>query len=293
MTNSTPNLPRVRACLFDMDGLLIDSEDKYTAITNSILHEFGKPSLPWSIKAQLQGRPQPEAFKIFYDWAQLPITPEEYSAKQAALQSKYFPESQPLPGVRDLLTKLLSTQKTSQPVYIALATSSHSKNYKLKSDHLQDLFAAFPESQRVLGDDPRIGKGRGKPLPDIYLIALETINANLRERGEQEITPEECLVFEDAVPGVEAGRRAGMRVVWCPHPGLLGAYEGREAEVLAGLTGEHKEEEKSSAEHEADELVAGRKGRSSGKPGQLNDGLGDLVLTLEEFPYEKYGICPA
>ena len=43
-----------------MDGLLIDSEDKYTAITNSILQEYGKPTLPWSIKAQLQGRPQPE-----------------------------------------------------------------------------------------------------------------------------------------------------------------------------------------------------------------------------------------
>lgn len=50
----------MRACLFDMDGLLIDSEDKYTAITNAILQEYGKPTLPWSIKAQLQGRPQPE-----------------------------------------------------------------------------------------------------------------------------------------------------------------------------------------------------------------------------------------
>lgn len=43
-----------------MDGLLIDSEDRYTMITNAILQEYGKPLLPWSIKAQLQGRPQPE-----------------------------------------------------------------------------------------------------------------------------------------------------------------------------------------------------------------------------------------
>lgn len=54
------SLPRVRACLFDMDGLLIDSEDIYTTITNQILQEHGKPLLPWSIKAQLQGRPQVE-----------------------------------------------------------------------------------------------------------------------------------------------------------------------------------------------------------------------------------------
>ncbi|GCB20187.1 putative uncharacterized hydrolase C1020.07 [Aspergillus awamori] len=292
MPNSVQNLPRVRACLFDMDGLLIDSEDKYTDITNAILQEYGKPLLPWSIKAQLQGRPQPDASRIFHHWAQLPISPEEYAAKQSALQEKFFPQSQPLPGVRDLLAKLVSTQATDQPVHLALATSSHSRNFKLKASHLGDLFSAFPKSQQVLGDDPRIGKGRGKPLPDIYLLALETINTNLREKGETEIKPEECLVFEDAVPGVEAGRRAGMRVVWVPHPGLLESYKGREDEVLAGLTGEHKEAEKTEPEREADEIVAGRL-KSAGKPGEIGDGMGELLPSLENFPYERYGIKPA
>ncbi|KAJ5638587.1 HAD superfamily hydrolase [Penicillium herquei] len=282
-------LPRIRACLFDMDGLLIDSEDKYTLITNEVLAMYGKPELPWSIKAQLQGRPQPEASKIFHDWAQLPITPEETAAKQVSLQAKYFPQSQPLPGVATLLSNLVSTQTTEQPVEIALATSSHSKNFKLKTEHLKDLFTAFPDVHRVLGDDPRIGKGRGKPLPDIYLLALETINEKLRTKGETEIKPEECLVFEDAVPGVEAGRRAGMQVVWCPHPGLLDAYKGREEEVLAGLTGSHKDEEKTPAEKEAEELQAWRV-QGSGTPGKLGDGLGQLVGSLEDFPYARYGI---
>lgn len=212
--------------------------------------------------------------------------------KQAALQEKYFPQSQPLPGVRELLANLLSTQTTDHPVYIALATSSHSKNFLLKSGHLGDLFSAFPKSQQVLGDDPRIGKGRGKPLPDIYLLALETINSTLRAKGETEIKPEECLVFEDAVPGVEAGRRAGMRVVWVPHPGLLESYKGREGEVLAGLTGEHKEEEKTEPEREADEIVSGRL-KSAGKTGKLDDGWGELLPSLENFPFERYGIKPA
>lgn len=53
-------LPATRACLFDMDGLLIDSEDLYTICTNEVLHEYGRPDLPWNIKAQLQGRPGPE-----------------------------------------------------------------------------------------------------------------------------------------------------------------------------------------------------------------------------------------
>lgn len=45
-----------------MDGLLIDSEDRYTQITNEVLRKYGKPDLPWSIKAQLQGRPGPEVW---------------------------------------------------------------------------------------------------------------------------------------------------------------------------------------------------------------------------------------
>lgn len=56
------HLPVIRACLFDMDGLLIDSEDFYTICTNEVLREFGKPDLPWNIKAQLQGRPGPEVY---------------------------------------------------------------------------------------------------------------------------------------------------------------------------------------------------------------------------------------
>ncbi|OAX79108.1 hypothetical protein ACJ72_06577, partial [Emergomyces africanus] len=43
-----------------MDGLLIDSEDIYTLVINKILLEYGRPPMPWSIKAQLQGRPAPQ-----------------------------------------------------------------------------------------------------------------------------------------------------------------------------------------------------------------------------------------
>jgi hypothetical protein len=49
--------PPVRACLFDMDGLLIDTEDLYTTVTNTLLAQCGRPPLTWHIKAQLQGRP--------------------------------------------------------------------------------------------------------------------------------------------------------------------------------------------------------------------------------------------
>jgi pseudouridine-5'-monophosphatase len=90
------------------------------------------------------------------------------------------------------------------------------------------------------------------------------------EPGE-EITPEECLVFEDSVPGVEAGRRAGMRVAWVPHPELHKEYDGRQREVLAGRTGEGGPEDL----HQL---------------GEIDDGWADYMQSLEDFPYEKYGM---
>lgn len=179
---------------------------------------------------------------------------------------------------------LLKTLKRAQ-VNLALATSSHAKNFKLKTLHHRHLFSAFADQHRIVGDDPRIPQGRGKPSPDIYLIALETINNEIRATGGVEILPEECLVFEDSVPGVEAGRRAGMRVVWCPHPELLKLYRGHEREVLAGLASGSTDQELDDA------LVEAEAGASSPKGlGTMDDGWAVLVETLEGFPYERYGI---
>jgi len=91
------------------------------------------------------------------------------------------------------------------------------------------------------------------------------------EPGEKEITPEECLVFEDSVPGVEAGRRAGMRVAWVPHPELHKEYDGRQAEVLAGRTGQGGDVDM----HQI---------------GDIDDGWAEYMRSLEDFPYEQYGI---
>ncbi|KAI7328212.1 putative haloacid-halidohydrolase [Hortaea werneckii] len=296
-----------------MDGLLIDSEDLYSHCTNTVLHEHGKPSLPWHIKAQLQGRPGPSAGKIFQEWAQLPISNEELMRRISELQREVFPGCKALPGVEALLSALSqarvvgndkkgSTQageESSEKIEIALATSSHKANYDLKTQHLQPLMSVFPAANKILGDDPRIPPGRGKPAPDIYLLALETINA--RRRAQQpvrdEISPVECLVFEDSVPGIEAGRRAGMQVVWVPHPGLRKEMEGKEAEILAGRMGTHEEVEAKNreigtvvgGEAEEDGAAAGRK-RKEGAPGEVGDGWGRFLETLEGFPYAEYGI---
>lgn len=193
-------------------------------------------------------------------------------AKVSDYQRKHFPTCQTLPGVPDLLSTL--AKRTSPTVEIALATSSHKGNYELKTKHLEKHFQVFADEHRVLGDDQRIPQGRGKPAPDIYLLALSTINERMKREGKELVKPEECLVFEDSVPGVESGRRAGMQVVWCPHPGLLEEYKGREDVVLAGMTGELKEVE----------------GEGNAPPGEIGDGWARLFSSLEAFPYADYGI---
>lgn len=279
--------PPIRAALFDMDGLLLDSEDKYTLSTNTILSRYSKPPLPWHIKAQLQGRPGPQAGKIFAEWANLPISREEYLRQAQELQKDLFPTCKFLPGAREVLKGLKERR-----VEMALATSSMRANFELKTDHLRGVFDEFfARENQVLGDDRRIPKGRGKPAPDIYLLALETVNARLkRERGSEArlVSPQECLVFEDSVPGVEAGRRAGMQVVWCPHEGLLREYQGREELVLAGLCGEYEEVE--ARNEDLGVVVEDGEKRETGPPGVVGDGWARMVASLENFPYADYGI---
>lgn len=324
-----------------MDGLLLDTEDIYTLCVNELLlkHKKEKFPLPWSIKAQLQGRPGPAALDIFHDWADLPISREQYKEEYYALQAQKFPHTTALPGVKELLQKLGSTRywdlkedattngadqkPAAKPhrVHIALATSSHEANFRMKTNHIQELFTVFETHRRVLGDDPRIPEGRGKPLPDIYLIALQTINDSL-PKGEEPITPEECLVFEDSIPGVEAGRRAGMRVIWCPHPMLKQEVDktGDEKLVLAGLLNQAEIEKEKAAEVDKEKAEAGftngakktdtnvladtetvpekpidastekPSDADAEKPGEIDDGWAEYLPSLVSFPYEKYGI---
>lgn len=74
-----------------------------------------------------------------------------------------------------------------------------------------------------------------------------------------------------------------MRVVWVPHPGLLDVYKDRVSEVLAGRTGEHKDDD---LDHTAGVPLEG----SPGEVGELDDGWAERLESLEDFDYMKYGI---
>jgi pseudouridine-5'-monophosphatase len=219
------------------------------------------------------GVPGSSTGDLFWEWAQLPIPREQFKQDLKEEQRFHFPECSPLPGVKTLLLDLKSAHnKDGNKVYVALATSSEKENFRLKSSYpaTSEIFQVFDENLRVLGDDPRLAEGMGKPAPDIFLLALRMINESVPE-GEEKITPQECLVFEDSVLGVEAGRRAKMRVVWVPHPGLLTEIKGREPEVLAGRAGLISIGDESQL-------------------GEIDDGWALQLPSLQNFPYDDFGI---
>ncbi len=125
-----------------------------------------------------------------------------------------------------------------------------------------------------------------KPMPDVFLLALGRINAHLG-LGEKEVKPEECLVFEDSVAGVEAGRRAGMRVCWVPHKGLRDVWRGMEGKVLEG-----KSEEVDNGMDMEIKLYEEQKDQHREELSCLwsEDGWAAMLMSLEEFNYEDYGI---
>jgi pseudouridine-5'-monophosphatase len=182
--------------IFDLDGVLLDTERHYTTATQVIVGRYGK-TFDWSVKANMVGRPALESARYLVEALDLPMLPEEYLRERTTLLERLLRECVPMPGARKL-TAALAEHGTPQ----AVATSSERRLYELKVERHQEWFRVF--SAVVVGDDARVR--RGKPAPDIFLLAAEHL----------EVDPRHCVVIEDSPAGVAAARAAGMRVVAVP-----------------------------------------------------------------------------
>jgi pseudouridine-5'-monophosphatase len=201
--------------IYDMDGLLLDTEPFYTEVTQAIVSRYGR-TFDWSVKSRMIGKKAGDSARTLVEALDLPITPEEYLREREVMLAELFPKAQPMPGARRL-TEHLARNGVPQ----AVATSSHRRDFELKMTGHREWFASF--QCVVLGDDPAVK--RGKPAPDIFLAAA----------GRMKAKPERCLVLEDAPSGVEAARAAGMPVVAVPNPNMDTAAFGRVNQILPSL----------------------------------------------------------
>ena len=188
--------------IFDMDGLLLDTEGFYTEVQEEIAREFGK-EFTWKTKAAMMGQKAIAAARVFIDdldlWGQM--TPEEFLKKREIMLDRLFPESQLLPGARELLQQL-----ALRGVPMSLATSSHKRHYLLKTSNHKEIFDIFDHV--TTGDEV----AEGKPSPEIFLKSASKWTPQPHSQS--------VLVFEDSPSGLMAAKAAHMKCVVVPHPNL-------------------------------------------------------------------------
>ncbi|KAH0558601.1 hypothetical protein GP486_004747 [Trichoglossum hirsutum] len=284
-------LPTIRAALLDLDGLLINSEGLLVDSIQHLLTSRSCPPMPDNLMAlaigRLSDRFQPEEIK---SWIGENILGDGKWTTQEDFEKDVFekcvtkrPNANLLDGAEDLI-RTLAVQAWVAPaggglgrekMEIAIVSNSIAVSLAAKcAPH--NVFTLIPPSRKFCRDDPRLVTypRRPKPAPDLFLSALSILNKerSTPPNNQPEIQASECLVFEDSVIGVEAARKAGMRVVWVPHPCARRAYRGQEWRVLSGALGG------------GESLVEG--------PGEEGKecGMAEVRDSLVGFEYAKYGI---
>jgi HAD superfamily hydrolase (TIGR01509 family) len=178
--------------IFDCDGVLVDSEPLACASFSRALKAQG---LDWSVDEtmhRLMGRSLKSCIEICEDELGRKL-PDDFVDKMQAVTYQTFRDAplQPVAGVKDAIVAL---QAAGLDTCVASSGTPEKMRFTLGLTGLWDLFGGriFSASQVP----------RGKPFPDLFLHAAIAMN----------VQPFDCVVVEDAVPGVQAARSAGMRV---------------------------------------------------------------------------------
>ena len=183
------------AVIFDLDGLLADTEIISLKVYQELLEDFGIPFTEETYSREYSGHREEENVQRFLDTYDLPWNFDQTLEKVYELEARILAKGVNLKkGAKNLLAFL---QREGIP--IALATSSVESRARmiLDSNGILSLF-----DHLVFAKDVK----RSKPYPDIFLKACSDLN----------VLPESCLVLEDSEAGIEAASRAGISVICIP-----------------------------------------------------------------------------
>jgi HAD superfamily hydrolase (TIGR01509 family) len=183
------------AVVFDMDGVLIDSEQVWDDVRERLAAERGGR---WHEHAQrdMMGMSSPEWSRYMHETIGLEESPEEINAEVVRRMLERYADGPPwLPGALDAVRRMAARFP------LGLASSSNRELIRavLEAGGIADLFRATVSSEDVR---------RGKPAPDVYLEAARRLG----------VRPERAAAIEDSAAGIGSARAAGMRVVAIPNP---------------------------------------------------------------------------
>ena len=197
LPSSTPVAGRtgtLRAVLFDMDGLLVDSEPVWSVAEAEIMAWLGGP---WNldVKARCVGRRMDEACRILVAVAGSSVSPDEVLERLVGRMCELFRESLPLlPGAVELVDACRAAG-----VRTALVSSS----YRALVDAALETLGEQRFDVTVAGDEVE----RAKPAPEPYERATAALGVH----------PGDCVVVEDSAAGTQSGEAAGCHVLVVPN----------------------------------------------------------------------------
>lgn len=195
---ATTTFNPVTHVIFDLDGLLLDTEHIYESTCREIIESFGKKYLP-ETRIKVMGTTELKTCETVVNDLSLPITVEEFHQKWNEVCSSRFRTVNMMKGAEELIHHLMESS-----IPFSLGTSSTKEMAELKMSSHQKVFDLF--HHKVYGSDPEVKNG--KPAPDTFLLAAK--------RFDDTPDPSKCLVFEDSSNGVLAAANAGMQVVMVP-----------------------------------------------------------------------------
>lgn len=206
---------RVMAVIFDLDGVLIDSEQVWDEARRELTGELGGE---WRQEAtrDMMGMSSVEWSAYMHEALGIPLAPAQINEKVVGRMESIFRQKLPLfPGSREAVGRM------AEKWPLALASSSNREliDFVLKVSDLQVYFQVTVSSEEV---------DRGKPSPDVYLEAA-------RRLGK---APGDCAAVEDSGNGIRSARAAGMYVIAIPNRELPPEPEALEKAdlVLASLS---------------------------------------------------------
>jgi HAD superfamily hydrolase (TIGR01509 family) len=184
----------IEAVVFDLDGVIVDSEQVWDEVREAYVRETGGTYTDESAR-DMMGMSSPEWSRYMADSLRVPGTPEEINAAIVERMLERYGEEPPLiPGAVEAVRRIAAW------VPLAIASSSNREliDVVLRASGLAADFRATVSSEEV---------PRGKPWPDVYLEAARRLG----------VDPVRCGAVEDSHNGIRSAKAAGMRVVAVPN----------------------------------------------------------------------------